>query len=203
MTYNLLNSGHDSKKDLCFIKQKMKSLKNKLLISMPNMVDSYFAKSVIFICEDDANGTMGIIVNKPISQMKIINAGIKNKIFGDIINESEKIFFGGPVGLNEACIVQKTTGKSDDFSEKIELSTDLDLIQEILFNEKTPKDTKLIFGHASWGKSQLQEEIKRGDWLIQEYNNCVFKSSPKNLWNELIHTFGLDIYGFIGTGGVS
>ncbi len=185
------------------LNKKMKSLKNKLLISMPNMVDSYFAKSVIFICEDDANGTMGIIVNKPISQMKIINAGIKNKIFEDIINESEKIFFGGPVGLNEACVVQKTTGKSDDFSEKIELSTDLDLIQEILFNEKTPKDTKLIFGHASWGKNQLQEEIKRGDWLIQEYNNSVFKSSPKNLWNELIHTFGLDIYGFIGTGGVS
>ena len=185
------------------LNKKMKSLKNKLLISMPNMVDSYFAKSVIFICEDDANGTMGIIVNKPISQMKIINAGIKNKIFEDIINESEKIFFGGPVGLNEACVVQKTTGKSDDFSEKIELSTDLDLIQEILFNEKTPKDTKLIFGHASWGKNQLQEEIKRGDWLIQEYSNSVFKSSPKNLWNELIHTFGLDIYGFIGTGGVS
>ncbi len=185
------------------LNKKMKSLKNKLLISMPNMVDSYFAKSVIFICEDDANGTMGIIVNKPISQMKIINAGIKNKIFEDIINESEKIFFGGPVGLNEACVVQKTTGKSDDFSEKIELSTDLDLIQEILFNEKTPKDTKLIFGHASWGKNQLQEEIKRGDWLIQEYSNSVFKSSPKNLWNELIHTFGLNIYGFIGTGGVS
>ena len=181
----------------------MKSLKNKLLISMPNMVDPYFAKSVIFICEDDVNGTMGVIVNKPISQMKIINAGIKNKIFEDIINESEKIFFGGPVRLNEACIVQKTTGKSDDFSEKIELSNDLDLIQEILFNEKTPKDTKLIFGHASWGENQLQEEIKRGDWLIQEYSNCVFKSSPKNLWNELIHTFGLDIYGFIGTGGVS
>ena len=181
----------------------MKSLKNKLLISMPNMVDPYFAKSVIFICEDDVNGTMGVIVNKPISQMKIINAGIKNKIFEDIINESEKIFFGGPVRLNEACIVQKTTGKSDDFSEKIELSTDLDLIQEILFNEKTPKDTKLIFGHASWGKSQLQEEIKRGDWLIQECSNSIFQSSPKNLWNELIHTFGLDIYGFIGTGGVS
>ena len=35
----------------------MKSLKNKLLISMPNMVDPYFAKSVIFICEDDTNGS--------------------------------------------------------------------------------------------------------------------------------------------------
>ena len=63
----------------------MKSLKNKLLISMPNMVDPYFAKSVIFICEDDTNGTMGIIVNKPISQMKIVSSGIKNKIFEDCL----------------------------------------------------------------------------------------------------------------------
>ena len=170
---------------------------------MPIMVDPYFAKSVIFICEDDTNGTMGIIVNKPISQMKIVSSGIKNKIFEDIINESEKIFFGGPVGLNEACIVQKNTGRSDDFAEKIELSTDLDLIQEILFNEETPKNTKLIFGHAVWDKNQLQEEIERGDWLIQEYSNSIFKSTPKDLWNELIHKFGLDSYGFVGTSGIS
>jgi putative transcriptional regulator len=170
---------------------------------MPNMVDPYFAKSVIFICEDDTNGTMGIIVNKPISQMKIVSSGVKNKIFEDIINESEKIFFGGPVGLSEACIVQKNTGKSDDFAEKIELSTDLDLIQEILFNEETPKDTKLIFGHAGWEKNQLQKEIERGDWLIQEYSDSIFKSSPKDLWNELIHMFGLDNYGFVGKSGIS
>ena len=181
----------------------MKSLKNKLLISMPNMVDPYFAKSVIFICEDDANGTMGIIVNKPISQMKIINAGIKNKIFEDIINESEKIFLGDLLDLMKLVSFKKLLVKSDDFSEKIELSTDLDLIQEILFNEKTPKDTKLIFGHASWDKNQLQEEIERGDWLIQEYSDSIFKSSPKDLWNELIHMFGLDNYGFVGTSGIS
>ena len=181
----------------------MKSLKNKLLISMPNMVDPYFAKSVIFLCEDDKNGTIGIIINKPISQMKIVGTGIRNKIFEDILKESEKIFFGGPVRLNEACIVQKNTGKSDDFSEKIELSTDLDLIQEILFNEKTPENTKLIFGHAAWEKNQLQDEIKNGDWLIQEYSDSVFKSNPKDLWIELIHIIGLDDFGFVGTSGVS
>tara|TARA_Y100000746_G_C15425851_1_gene416322 strand:- start:865 stop:1410 length:546 start_codon:yes stop_codon:yes gene_type:complete len=181
----------------------MKSLKNKLLISMPNMVDPYFAKSVIFICEDDKNGTIGIIINKPISQMKIVNTGIKNKIFEDIINESEKIFFGGPVRLNEACVVKKNTGKSDDFAAKIELSTDLNLIQEILFNQESSKDTKLIFGHAAWEKNQLKEEIERGDWLIQEYSDYVFKTLPKDLWNEIIHMFGLDNYGFVGTSGIS
>ena len=181
----------------------MKSLKNKLLISMPNMVDPYFARSVIFICEDDKNGTMGIILNKPISQMKIINSGIKNKIFEDILNESKKIYFGGPVNLNEACIVRKNTGEADDFSEKIELSTDLDLIQKILFSEKTPKNTKLIFGHASWDSEQLKHEIERGDWLIQNYSDSIFNIPPKNLWKKLIHMFGLDNYRFVGTSGIS
>ena len=181
----------------------MKSLKNKLLISMPNMVDPYFAKSVILICEDNKNGTMGIIVNKPISKMKVVSSGIKNKIFEDILNESDKIYFGGPVNLNEACIVQKNTGKADDFSEKIELSTNLDLIQEILFNEKTPKDAKLIFGHAGWDKHQLEDEIKRGDWLIQDYSDSIFNSSPNDLWNELIRVYGLNSYSFVGAGGIS
>ncbi len=95
------------------------------------------------------------------------------------------------------------TKRVEDFAEKIELSTDLSLIQEILFNEKTPKNTKLIFGHAAWDKNQLKEEIERGDWLIQEYSDSVFKSSPKDLWNELINMFGLDNYGFVGTSGIS
>ena len=66
-----------------------------------------------------------------------------------------------------------------------------------------PKDTKLIFGHAAWEKNQLQEEIERGDWVIQEYSDSIFKSSPKDLWNELIHMFGLDNYGFVGMSGIS
>ena len=99
-------------------------------------------------------------------------------------------------------LLTSTTIKSYS-AEKIELSTDLELIQEILFNEETPKNTKLIFGHASWGKNQLQDEIQRGDWLIQEYSDSVFKSNPKDLWNELIHTIGLDDFGFVGTSGIS
>ena len=72
-----------------------------------------------------------------------------------------------------------------------------------MFNEETPRNTKLIFGHAAWEKNQLQDEIKRGDWLIQEYSDSVFKSNPKDLWNELIHIIGLDGFGIVGTSGIS
>ena len=181
----------------------MKGLKNKLLISMPNMVDPYFAKSVVFICEDDMDGTTGIIINKPVSEMKIINSGIKNKIFEDILNESKKIFFGGTLNLNEACVIENTFSSNVDFSKKIHLSTDLDLIQKILFNDNSPDDTRLIFGHAGWDKEQLNDEIGRGDWIVQDYDSSIFDIPSKNLWKEMIHIFGLDELNFVGTGGMS
>ena len=143
-----------------FYKIKNESLKNKLLISMPNMVDPYFAKSVIFICEDDTNGTMGIIVNKPISQMKIVSSGIKNKIFEDIINESEKFF--EDVRLNEACIVQKNTGKSDDFVEKIELSTDLILYKKycsMMKHQRIQSRAITLLGRKTSYKKKLKGEM--------------------------------------------
>jgi|TARA_B100001093_G_scaffold517932_1_gene601016 putative transcriptional regulator len=181
----------------------MKNLKNKLLISMPNMVDPYFAKSVIFIFEDGMDGTTGIIINKPVSEMKIVNSGIKNKIFEDILNESKKIFFGGPINLNEVCVIESILSSEIDFSKKIQLSTDLDLIKKILFNDNSPDGTRLIFGHAGWEKQQLCNEIKRGDWIIQEYDSSIFNVPPQNLWQEMIHTLGLDEFNVIGAGGMS
>ena len=193
----------NQKRIYVLLNKKMKSLKNKLLISMPNMVDPYFTKSVVFICEDDINGTTGIIINKPVSEMKIVNSGIKNKIFEDILNESKKIFFGGPLNLNEACVIENTINSNIDFSKKIQLSTDLDLIQKIFFSDNSPSGTRLIFGHAGWDKKQLDEEIKRGDWIVQDYDYSIFNTPSKNLWQEMIHLFGLDEFNFIGAGGVS
>ena len=50
----------------------MNSIINHILISMPHMEDPYFKKSVIYMCEHDRNGAMGLIVNKPFSD-QIIN----------------------------------------------------------------------------------------------------------------------------------
>ena len=100
----------------------MKSLKNKLLVAMPNMTDPYFAKSVVLVCEDSKEGVLGLIINKPISQMKVVGSGMKNKFFKDLIAESEKIYFGGPVMLHEACVLSETKSSSIlfDISEKID-----------------------------------------------------------------------------------
>ena len=43
----------------------------QLLISMPNLKDRFFQKSVILICEFSKKAVMGLIINKPILDVKV------------------------------------------------------------------------------------------------------------------------------------
>ncbi len=49
----------------------MRTLKNHCLISVPHMTDSLFEKSVIYICEHNDDGAMGLIINKSLSQKEL------------------------------------------------------------------------------------------------------------------------------------
>ena len=81
--------------------------------------------------------------------------------------------------MNEACIVQKNTGSLTILLKKLNYPQTWILYKKYCSMRKHQRDTKLIFGHAAWEKNQLQEEIERGDWLIQEYSDSIFKSSRK------------------------
>tara|TARA_Y100001970_G_scaffold264828_1_gene351819 strand:- start:1181 stop:1762 length:582 start_codon:yes stop_codon:yes gene_type:complete len=181
------------------------TLKNKLLVAMPNMADPYFSKSVIFICEYNKNGAIGFIINKPISTMKVLSPGIKDKFFKDLISQSKKIYFGGPVSIHEACVLSNENIEDVvfDTNETVKLSNDFELIKNILFDDKEFKNTKLLFGHSSWEKNQLDNEIKNGDWLVHDSLENLFEKNPKTLWQNLIKRFGFDKFKMTGVSGVS
>ena len=183
----------------------MYTLKNKLLVAMPNMTDPYFSKSVIFVCEYSKNGAVGFIINKPISAMKVLSSGIKDKFFKDLISQSNKIYFGGPVSIHEACVLrgENIRGVFFDKKETVELSSDFELIKKILFDDEEFENTRLLFGHSAWEKNQLDDEIKNGDWLIYDSSEIVFQKNPKRLWGDLIKLFGFDRFKMTGMSGVS
>ncbi len=45
------------------------SLKGHLLLARPQMHDDIFSRSIIFICSHDADGAVGIIVNRPLESI--------------------------------------------------------------------------------------------------------------------------------------
>ena len=52
---------------------------------------------------------------------------------------------------------------------------------------------KKITGFSSWGSGQLENEIKKGDWLPQEkQENIIFSNYPEDIWGNMMKSIGFD-----------
>ena len=72
-------------------------LSGSLLIAMPTMRDPRFARTVIYLCAHNADGAMGLVVNRLIGSITfpdlLEQLGIDTKDVSDEI----RVHFGGPV----------------------------------------------------------------------------------------------------------
>ena len=182
----------------------MGSLKNQILISMPHMNDPFFSKSVVYICEHEKNGAMGMIINKKFSNPelnKIFDKLFKiGKSFDTFINDT---FFGGPVLLEKGIILHHSdysTSNSISISESISITSDKGALGDLKREGEVP--FKLMLGHAGWSAGQLEREIENGDWLIQNTTpDFIFNLPPKQMWVHAARSIGLDINSNLGTPG--
>ncbi|MEO1538296.1 MAG: YqgE/AlgH family protein, partial [Pseudomonadota bacterium] len=46
------------------------SLEGRFLVAMPGMGDPRFEESVVFMCAHSSDGAMGLIVNKPVPELR-------------------------------------------------------------------------------------------------------------------------------------
>ena len=47
------------------------NLQHHFLIAMPSLQDPFFKRSVVYICEHNEEGAMGLIVNKPMDNLTV------------------------------------------------------------------------------------------------------------------------------------
>ena len=89
---------------------KSLNLKGHLLIAMPGMEDQRFARTVVLICSHNAQGSMGFILNQPISSPSFTNVldelGMGEQI--ELLLEQDRqidMFRGGPVEQGRGFVV--------------------------------------------------------------------------------------------------
>ena len=182
----------------------MGSLKNQILISMPQMKDPLFSKSVIYICEHNINGAMGMIINKQFSEPEL------NTIIEKVLVEDEShkalandVYFGGPVLLEKGIVLHHGSYMSHDsiaISKSIAITSKKDVLGELKQKEGVP--FKLMLGHAGWSKGQLEKEIANGDWLMQATTaDFIFNVPSNQMWRQATESLGLDLGPTFGMGG--
>ena len=169
------------------------SLQGKFLISSPNIYDSVFEKSLIYIISDNEDGSMGIIVNKPAHKVNLTS------LLGENINNTirrPQVYFGGPVELDKAFILHTSDYENNKNHIKLDndliLSSDFSTIKEIAHGNG-PSKSILALGYTGWSSFQLHAELKKNDWFELNLEiDIIFAKNHKKKWDQAISKLGIN-----------
>ena len=137
----------------------MMSLQNYFLVAMPSLNDSVFERSIIYICEHNEKGAMGIMLNVPLdldvcqllTQMKMENASFSLS--------GKSVFSGGPVSTDRGFVLHTPMDgfhASLSLTDELMMTTSLDILST-LGTSAEPKQYMIALGYAGWEKGQLEE----------------------------------------------
>lgn len=178
-----------------FYNMNIKNYKNQLLIAMPSMRGEFFTKSVVFIYEHSAsNGTLGFIINKPLS-------AVLGNVFEhlDIRVKDEKIaerpiFSGGPMGPDQGFVIHdlmNLAGSKNDL--KVTVSTSREILVDIGAG-KGPDNFMITLGYSGWEPGQLEHEIAQNDWLVVTLDKKIIFDTPiPQRWSVAALSIGIDM----------
>ena len=168
-------------------------LTNQFLIAMPGLEDSGFKKSVVYICQHDHDGAMGLVINKTIEN-HLSDLLEHLSIDDQDLKQDQHVFCGGPVHPENGFIIHYPVGKwrtSLNINSQFGITTSKDILIAMANNEG-PEKAFVALGYAGWEPGQLEEEIKKNCWLIVPAQpEIVFNTPVKQRWHKAFSLAGI------------
>jgi putative transcriptional regulator len=175
--------------DLFDYQKFVKPEKGSLLISEPFLPDPNFERTVVLLCENNEDGSVGFVLNKP-SILKFDEA------VEEVSDFSPTLYVGGPVQQDTLHFIHRSP---DDLEGSIQVTDEIfwggnyeQLITMINTKVIVPEDFKFFLGYSGWAPGQLEEELKQKSWIV--INNAtaeeVFDIDPKILWKQVLNSLG-------------
>jgi len=167
--------------------KKMESLTGQFLISMPQMEDPYFARSLVYLCaHSPETGAMGLIVNR---RTDVPLARVFSEL-KEAKSRDDQIYVGGPVETGGVLALLKSASKPKDAEH---VFGDVYLISSKALLEKTLADGieasqfHAYLGYTGWAREQLEHEVELGAWhILPADTGNVFHPDPDSVWPRLI-----------------
>lgn len=142
------------------------SLRNQFLIAMPAMTGSYFGDTVIYLCEHNEDGAMGLVVNKP-GELSLAELLTQLGMPADAVAADAAVMDGGPVSRDRGFILHSDDVRFDaslDLGDGLMLTAAREVLEAIGRGEG-PSDYLVALGYAGWDGGQLEAELKDNAWL--------------------------------------
>jgi putative transcriptional regulator len=163
------------------------SYKPFLLVASPDMPDPIFQQTVILMLPSTEPPLVaGIVINKP-TKMTV------GQLFSHaslLKNQSQSVYFGGPVALTSPIILLRAAQATDATTrlfENVYIDTDAGSIGDFLKRQKSNENTRLFLGRAQWTADQLHAEMLQGAWTVSDVSpDLIFSSDPTKIWRTLV-----------------
>jgi putative transcriptional regulator len=179
-------------------------LTGQLLVAMPQMRDVRFARTVIYICAHNADGAMGLVINRLVGSITFPALLAQLGIDSTGLGEEIRVHFGGPVEsgrgfvLHSSDYVHSGTMLVDD---DVGLTASIDILKDIA-DGQGPRRSLLALGYAGWGPGQLDAEIQANGWLsVPSDEQLIFGDDLDSKWERAISKIGINLNQLSGEAG--
>jgi len=168
------------------------SLAPTLLVSMPQLTDPNFARTVVLLCEHTPEGALGLVVNRPSDVMAAEAVHMEPPL--DKPNDLP-LLIGGPVEPERGWILTTTAPEVEHkaLGSSLYLTASPALLRAALERNPAPRRTLVLAGYAGWEAGQLDEELAESAWLIAPLDlDLIFEIPPAISWEMAIRRIGAD-----------
>ncbi|MEY4093922.1 MAG: hypothetical protein RLZZ53_1121 [Acidobacteriota bacterium] len=178
------------------------SLAPVLLVSMPQMIDPNFSKTVVLLAEYGAHGAFGLVLNRRMDEPAVSIVTADEPI--DIHPEMH-LYTGGPVEPTRAWILTSEPAldiEALEIQPGVYLSVSPTLVRTTLESAPDPS-VRMVVGYAGWGAGQLDVELAQGAWLMAPVQpDVIFEVSADEMWETVIRRMGAEPSMLHGSSGV-
>lgn len=180
-------------------------LTDHLLIAMPALGDPNFSRSVTLICQHDAEGAMGIVVNR---------AG--DFTYGDLLGQLDipcerselrerRVMFGGPVQPERGFVLHGDGSRWHSTlavgGEGLAITSSRDILAA-LAQGAGPDELLITLGYAGWDAGQLEAELAENSWLtVPASHEILFRTPLEQRWQAAARAVGIDLSLLTGYAG--
>ncbi|MEO1065876.1 MAG: YqgE/AlgH family protein [Pseudomonadota bacterium] len=184
-------------------KRPLTSLKGQVLIAMPGMEDSRFHRTVIYVCEHSTQGTMGLVLNRPMQNMSFVDVLQQVNVLDDedgvLLASAARdvtVYKGGPVETGRGFVLHTGDYHIDQathrISDDVSLTETLEVLRA-LARGRGPAQAFLALGYAGWTGGQLENELQRNSWLNGPATpELLFSSNCETKYEAALGALGVD-----------
>jgi len=160
--------------------------KGKILISEPFLPDTFFNRSIIYLTEHTAQGSVGFILNKK------LDLTVSGAIEG-FEGWDENLNMGGPVApdtLHYLHNLGSLIPNSIQVEGDVFWGGEIDIIRDMVKSKKiSQSQIRFFLGYSGWSAGQLEHELKENSWVIARVKSDIIMNNKGNdTWKRVLRS---------------